>query len=888
MPREYRQSTGRPGPNPSGFGSADLNLQTPRYVAQTNVAVPENPFETLQKVLGLGVDIFSTMKRMETADIEGKINYERAVEAKAERDRIKDAREADAWKSKQRLRIAQAKTPEEAKQLESEYMAGASDTETPEQQRIRAELIETAESESRQIAAELRLKKSEEEQAILDENIAINAKFEDAVNTAYEAGDVKALESIRLDAAKRAQNSAPRTATVYQRIRENVTSKLEKINNEIELKNRMATNAAAAAAATMTETAAMPIADAMLMDREALVRGLSEYSGEALRAAVMDYVRDRIAKSRPEVADAWWNGSDEEIAATNAALLKIVDPVVDTIVSMRNADTQQRNREMKIADLGQRASVSASFSDIQPIYDEISSDVDMTDPQKQAAYREAVTQYISGGTTAIDRLRRADEQRYSDNGVVSSRATLIMNRLIADEMQKFSVERQALIKSGLSETDAEAAGWDLQYKNKDEFITWVLGRFGTDPGALNDPMFPAPLSAAVAELGRQYDTDLAKTEAKQRQIEADVRRNDADKRRAMKVEDHWDESPIASAIRDGSFRTLGAYDTERMLMDSLIGYSNSSVPKDLENIIVGDAGNPDNFTLIKSFWKIYNMSADPAARNSLLRDGKYRISFAVGNALQYLDYDREVTAETTIKMVQEFSSNLMAYENPKEDSPEGRAQRDMVNDTVANLAIGSGIDTGFFDLTGVSSEEAYNKLSPVDKTTMMVFATSAANWPNAGDRTKLMGHMMRSQGYQTFAYQTDNGQSFKIIQNVRGRSGTRPLPNPDIVDSSQFQRYLDSKKEEAAKVLSSIRQLDIEGRPKTFTAAEITGIRIAPYDMDIRDGYVAVQVKTGSRWINLDTNKIRVTEEDYAEYVSSPNGRERPAPTFIPPRERRW
>ena len=53
MPREYRTTGGPAAPSPSGFGSADINLQTPRFVAQTAVAMPEDPFAALQKILGM-------------------------------------------------------------------------------------------------------------------------------------------------------------------------------------------------------------------------------------------------------------------------------------------------------------------------------------------------------------------------------------------------------------------------------------------------------------------------------------------------------------------------------------------------------------------------------------------------------------------------------------------------------------------------------------------------------------------------------------------------------------------------------------------------------------------------------------------------------------------
>ena len=81
MPREYQIKPGTASPSPTQFGAADINLQTPRFVAQTNVAPKENPFEALQKILGLAADIAGQTISMESRDIEGKISYAKAVEA---------------------------------------------------------------------------------------------------------------------------------------------------------------------------------------------------------------------------------------------------------------------------------------------------------------------------------------------------------------------------------------------------------------------------------------------------------------------------------------------------------------------------------------------------------------------------------------------------------------------------------------------------------------------------------------------------------------------------------------------------------------------------------------------------------------------------------------
>lgn len=873
MPREYRQSTGKPGPSPGGFGSADLNLQNPRFVAQTNVAVPENPFETLQKVLGLGVDIFSQTQKIQAAEIEGKINYEKALQVKAERD-------ADAWKSKERLRIAQAKTPEEAKKLESEYLAGANDEESPAQQRIRAELIETAESEGRQIASEIRLQKSEQEQALFDEIVAIKAKGADSINSAYEAGDIEGLAALRRGFATQAQQSSGRSAAVYQDLRETTTGKIEKLEGELEVKNRMAANAAAAAAADMTQQAARPILDGMLENIEAVALNMREVSGESLGKALMDHTRDRITSSNPNIAAAFANGSDQEIAAINETLFKETHRVVERITAIRNADNMQRSRETKISYFGLMASVAADSSGVGDLIDEISSDFDLTDPQKATAYREVAVKYIGGGTTGIDQLRRANELRRSDNSVIAAKSAAIMNGLIGDQMKILSAERQALIKTNAAESDADAPGWDSRFNSKKEFIEHALLGFGTTYGSLNDPTFPEPLFAAMAELGRQYDADAEKTRIKNNRIEAEARRADADKRKAMKVEDIWDQSPLSAALRSGSYRTMGQHELRTMMRDSLVGYANVSVPKELADFAIDGFDNPDNFTLVKTFWSVFNSSIDPAARNQMLKDGKYRMSSAVGAALVYLDYDREVSGEQTIKTVQEFASNLIAYDQPNEGSAEALQQRRTIDDTVAVLAMGAGIDTGIFDATGLEPNEVFGKLSPVDQSTIRMHAVAAANWPNAGDRNALMSKMMKQDGYRIYRFSTDGGPSYKLIQNVRGRSGTIAFPNPDIVDSQRYRDYLMSKKEQAAVALSSMRQLDVDGRPVKFTADNIKDVRIAPYDMDIRDGYSAVQVYVGNRWINLDTTKVRVTLEDYHDYVSS--NPQKPKPDITP------
>jgi hypothetical protein len=93
MPREYTQSGGQPSPNPSQFGSAEIRLDNPQFVAQTAVDVGVNPFEQLQGILKSAVGASASYLQNKTNIVEGQMaveqaKYVRNQRAIADQDRL--------------------------------------------------------------------------------------------------------------------------------------------------------------------------------------------------------------------------------------------------------------------------------------------------------------------------------------------------------------------------------------------------------------------------------------------------------------------------------------------------------------------------------------------------------------------------------------------------------------------------------------------------------------------------------------------------------------------------------------------------------------------------------------------------------------------------------
>lgn len=108
MPREYRVQAGTPGPSPLSFGSQDINLQSPRFVAQTAVDPGVNVFAELQQILQSATGVASGFLKYQTNLVNDKVATQEAIYRADQRKKALEnqmMRDADEKREIDRARI---------------------------------------------------------------------------------------------------------------------------------------------------------------------------------------------------------------------------------------------------------------------------------------------------------------------------------------------------------------------------------------------------------------------------------------------------------------------------------------------------------------------------------------------------------------------------------------------------------------------------------------------------------------------------------------------------------------------------------------------------------------------------------------------------------------
>jgi hypothetical protein len=879
MPREYRTSSGPAAPSPSGFGSADINLQTPRFVAQTNVAQPENPFAVLQKVLGLGAEIGSQMLKMQTAELEGKINLERAVELKKERAE----READRAEAKQKreedeaskaqlaeynLSIASAQTTEELKAIEAKALGSVKPDSSTSNKMVAAQAAQAAQSERREKEAATRLAETEADKKVFDSVRAIKSYADGAISTAYENNNVEDLTGLRNSYIQSAQD-APNTETrqIFENLRDEATKRIELLNNREKVETEKAENSAAYAAATATKQTLAPFIDKKTSDMEFLADSLSGVSDGAVRSTLFEQALNEIVDKNPEMALALMGGSQKEQDAVTAQIDAMISPVVEALTRARNAENSRRAFEVNLGSLSERTKQEPP----EQLFDEIDSSVKWTQDQKSRASKEVTDSYIDNGVDLTDKMNRAWNLTRSDNPTIANRAGKQLTQMITGKVNELALERGRIIQKTAATGDVAASGWNTIYNTEEEFQDYVLGVFGTNrQGFESSPAAQQFLGPTLVSLTNQFRQDTEKFQTQQQKEQSQALRMSADGRRKMTTETGWKVSPLGMAIEDGSYLEMKEPQLVTAIVDSLTGYSDVAVPTSLAKVVLDGVDNPKNYPIIKAFWTVMSSSKDPTVRNQLITNPKYKDSFAVGAALRYMDRFKEISSDETIGIITEFTENRRAWIAPDLSSEEGRKRMQQIRDAVVMLGSDEAFDAGrFTDFGEVDSTESLESISISDRSTVLEYAALAACYPNASDQSTLMHDMMKQDGYAVYRFPRDGKSTLRLYRNVPGYNGDLPLPDPQAMETEAWSRYLVSLKPVAAKALSETRQLDNTGQPRQYSPEEIQAVEIDPYDQDLLEGHTAIRVQVADRWIHISTNKVKINAQQFYEFTSS-------------------
>lgn len=862
MPREYQIKPGTASPSPMQFGSADINLQTPRFVAQTNVAPKENPFEALQKILGLAVDIAGQTISMESRDIEGKINYAKAVEAQQAKAQ---SEEAARYEAKARLKIAEAATPQEAEAVKAEALVGKED-ESVAMATSRSQVAAAARSMAESL-------KAAQERSILDSNRAIFASEDTRIQNAFEAGNSRDLEGIVKTYAEKA--SSAKTAdeqSLWNSLRAKAFERLSQVNDNAERLAYRDERAAAVMAGGLAEQLAQPIINAYAANMAQSEKDFEGFSDESLSAAMFDAVRDRILEGNPQLLGVWLSGTDTEQAAISESIAKSIQPVIGRMISIRNERNATKARELTVNSYIQE-SRDGGFDQA---YTKATAIDRLDGPTRDAVIRGVTRAAIENQGTDIDKIRESGRIISTYGDPEANRIAYRLQREAVERIgRNLDMERQSILTEAdqtgpVFPVDDAAVGWAAKFPDKDSFRSWVLEtKLGTDIETFrNSPNLQSVFDSLMIRIGNQYDSDASKTQVNIRIQDAEFRRNNPNARRSMTTEEGWKVSPMSIAIQDGSYKRMSEPELSDMLRDSLVGYSNVAVPTDLAKHVINGYDNPDNFTIIKAFWNIQSIANDPTVRNMIDSDADYRASWSTGLYLKHLDSYPEISGQTTVALAAEFAKNIKSYSKPEAGSAEAKKRSDMLGQVVSMLDSGEWLDTGWLDLSGYDPKDIVGKHMDLgSKTRMLELAPIAASAPSVTDRSKFLADVMRNNGYETYSYYNEDGtKQFRLIRNVPGLNKTTPLPASSELHTRKWDAYLDSKKSVIADVLTNSPQIGVAYK---YRPENIEKIYINPLEVDLNRGQCAVKALVGGRWISIDAYRFSLTKEDYELWSKS-------------------
>lgn len=869
MPREYQIKPGTASPSPMQFGSADINLQTPRFVAQTNVAPKENPFEALSKILSGISTVVKQSTELESEKIRGQISYSNAVRQEEDRKR------ADA----ERVRIEQEReSTKKAFELKTKFEQRTIKSETPEEAaKIAEEIRKLEESDPKQAAALVEAYRSARSQEsylttkadkkALDAKTATQASFLSRAASAEADGNLPALSGLYKDAVQQASDSTdPEMKLMLTGVANAISasiarseSKQETVANKEELKLRQAAYKA-------TEQAIDRVKPQFFgNDMLKFMSQFDDYSGTALSDAVFERLSVQVEGSNENIQELLKGATDVEIEAFNDSLKKATDGIVTKIMDYR----QQRHDREAFESYIAMASLFAG-QDLDGTVEAVTTDSTLSPAQRDHVLKRVAYDYIDRQPTNIDRLNVAQEL-LSKDPTMSVVASGKISKIIKDIQGEVEAVHDGLFVANLPAdmVDDSASGWLLQFGTKDELVSWVLeSKFGTTKSAYDsDVEIQRLTNPVVTKVATQWDQEQERFESRQTAERRAAER--AAKKKEMTPTQAWKTSPLAQYM-DGQMQgipygTLKPDEIYPLLMDALTGHATDGIPTQLMEAVTKNIGDERNYPLVQAFWKVMSTSNDATLRYAINSDGPTFESFALGQFLNWAAKS-EMTPYTVNTKAKEFIANIQAYRAPSSQTEKFRNEQRIRNESLASLAIGAGIDTGWVtDYSGIEPNQIIKTMSLADQETFLQFSSIAAA-ANEQPAT-FLADMLKSNGFRVYPYTTEKGETvFKIANPYLVQPGytTHGLPEPNELEENGWTYYLNSKKDDVARALNKRPQL---GAPYTYTASDIEAIAIAPTSSDLMIGRCAIKAKIAGEWKTLDAvSEAYVTAEEYGSF----------------------
>lgn len=845
MAREYRTApSGASAPSPMSFGSANLNLQSPVYRAQTAVDMGVNVFDQLQNILGLGAQVASGIMDLKTQKIKEKMNYDTAV-ATVQRQRAEESRRQQTQEIAVQRETAEARGSMIGVKLAREAAIAAGLPEQISAGTASVRALETAIEKKAYDAAQ-----------------STQAAFTRQMASFEDVGDIEQLGGFYRGFMEKAdQESDPRMQKLYTDLAMQARASIGRVEASSEKKAKEAEVATVAAMKSHAEPLVDKAIDILNSD-PLILQGIAGSNPEAVRRSLFDYVTDSLMQDEV-MLETLLVGTEAEQQAIEQMIFKKIDSAANDMTDIMSETAKRQAYRIDTEAIVGLAVDGPGFDRAIEAADNKTMDGWNSD-QIALVKRKATDAFIKSGQTSVDRLRNANVAASSSDLTVQSRANAEITKLNSEISSNISISRNILEDPSVKDRDETAAGWLRRFQDQDDLVRWVVTeKLGVRyEDYLNNPEMLGSSASIVSNVVKQWNEDSEKTR---------IQRNRADAlaSKVVDINDRFRATPFGRAVMAGDTDSFQNGDSVAIeIMQAQQGQPDVMPPDDLVKFVKESVGNPQAWTTIKEFWKVHSPGTNGSISAMLAEDGDLQLSWSLGQFLAHAESTGEYDQRTLQGAGMQFIQNLKTYRDPAKRSAMGIEFVDQMNNAVQELAQGSSFEgrilSGDFRF---KLKETTDRIQSSDRLVLARFAEIAASIPNISDRGAFMSKMMRDSGYQLVP--TNNGQSADLIMNryVDDAGRSRPvLPSNEVMGSVDWQRYVRSKIPAIQAHLASLPSID---GIQPFRSAEQTGqltISINPLDADLAFGKCAVSVVTkGGMRYTIPADVVSVTERDYAE-----------------------
>jgi len=872
-------------PSPIQFGAAELNLGTPRFVAQTNVDPGVNVLAEIQQIIGMTAKVGIQALEFDTQEIKQKINYEAALQQKADRAVAERERE-ESRRLREEARVGSEESRRlSATALEREKIAASDMPEEEKKAALEAlrrrqleqgEQVTTAQgaaaaaAQAQATGVDIKYAQAAIDKNKVDPNAARLTDIRVSIGKLEAASDLDGAVSLRngiLDEIEAAGDDVKRIDILGSGLAA-ANDLVQKLQGREE---RDVDNLERAAASKLADSMRFVITDVVnKLSDPAVLAAIASAPRGSIGTAAFDQVRDELIERAPEYAAFLVSSetSKYEIGAANDIIWQAADKIVQKAETVRNQMAEEQSNDLFMART--RTSVTQPETGWEETAKAVFEDTTVTDTVKSKALLAAASDYIDSGDTPVDKLQKALEiqvNQYSPS-TVRTFANNTVNHLADEAVAKIG-ERDTQFDN----TKDVAVGWVRTYPDRDEFLDRVASSMGINRSEVEaNPDSFGPLGRRYLQERKQYDADNTATVRQLTNL--DNRAEAALRKKKVSADSVFDGTALGMAIRDPeAIGKMTSAQIRWLIETDTVGYAGGRAPKALVDAVVKNYADPRYARLNAEFWAAHTAAVNPTLHNNMSRETQNAMmAGAIWGEISLMNTPNDVATsqyQGAVKLMTEMMGGGLGITGQSE---EAKVAKEAVGKAMDTMFSGAGYDvagTWFaIDDTEFKGVDLYANMDAVDKTQFVnihLTATALATSVPGLDPTVVTSRLMSQQGYQPYL-DKDGKPSLVYNPTLQSEDGTlyTAMPYPSDMNSKKYKEYLFAKEREAQDVVNAAR---VAAGEQPYTGKFVVAVEPLFNDIDAAKGRFGARVLfKGGRPMTLSGDQIKIGGLDWLEY----------------------